>query len=311
MIDFKKSIVQPIQSASLDARGIELFVKRDDLLHPDISGNKWRKLRFNVIQCFKNHNAGILTFGGAYSNHLLATAAACAEVGLKSIGIVRGDEHTFESNAILKRCTSYGMELQFVSRELYQLRNDRYYQENLLIQNSNYYVVPEGGANYLGMIGCQELVSQIEQPFDVIVSAQGTSTTSCGLALGLDDSQRLMVVPVLKGYDSIGEMQSLMSRSAMAEDAIDFALSSVLVSDEYHFGGYGKYTWELLEFIRSFHNRYRIKLDPIYTGKAMYALQKEIDSGAMDGKRIVFLHTGGVQGAQSIIEKSGFDLFGG
>ena len=309
MIDFRKSIVQPIQSESFVARGIQLFIKRDDLLHDEISGNKWRKLKFNVGQCIQNKNIGILTFGGAYSNHLVATAAACAESGLRSIGIVRGDELNVESNSTLKRCAAYGMDLQFVSRELYQLRNDRYYQENLLIENPNFYVVPEGGANYLGMIGCQDLLAQIEVPFDVIVAAQGTTTTSCGIVLGLTENQRMMAVPVLKGYDSMGEMRALLSRSAMAEDAIESALGLTLICDQYHFGGYGKYTPELLEFLRSFYRKYKIKLDPVYTGKAMYALLKEIESGRMDGKRIVFLHTGGIQGVQSIVEQSGFDLF--
>lgn len=309
MIDFSKSILQALNSEELTRRNIRMSVKRDDLLHEEISGNKWRKLKFNVQQCLQYKNEGVLTFGGAYSNHLVATAAACSTVGIKSIGIVRGDELNQDSNETLKRCANYGMQLIFVSREMYQLRNDRYYQEALLIEHSNYLIVPEGGANYLGMIGCQEIINQIDDSFDVIVAAQGTTTTSCGLALGLNEDQKLMVVPALKGFDVKGEMERLLIRSAIAEETIDQVNESLLIRDEFHFGGYGKYTSELLNFIRDFYLEFNIKLDPVYTGKAMFALMEEIGSGNLDGQNIIFLHTGGIQGARSIEDKSGFELY--
>ena len=215
MIDLEKSIVQRIESGFLQENKVELFFKRDDLLHQEISGNKWRKLKLNIDKCVHQKSEGILTFGGAYSNHLVATASVCSSVGLKSIGVVRGNELNAESNDTLKRCESYGMELQFISREEYGLRNERYYHEELLVENSNYHVVPEGGANNLGMIGCQEIISEIDLEFDSIFVAQGTTTTSCGLALGVDEDQKIYVVPALKGFDSFDEMSVLFNKAAL------------------------------------------------------------------------------------------------
>ena len=309
MIDLEKSVTQQIESTFLKERGIELFIKRDDLLHPEISGNKWRKLKFNLDKCVHQKNAGILTFGGAYSNHLVAAAAACASVGLKSIGIVRGEELNSKSNGTLVRCEEYGMELQFISREEYSLRNERYYHEELLLESSNFLVVPEGGANYLGMIGCQELISEIDGDFDSIFVAQGTTTTSCGLALGLDEDQKMYVVPTLKGFNSFEEMNSLFNKAALSQEAIDQIENQIVVCDQYHFGGYGKCTQELLEFIHDFHTNHTIKLDPVYTGKAMYALMDLAKSGTLDNQKIIFIHTGGIQGSQSIIDKTGFNFY--
>lgn len=309
MIDLKNSVLQRIDSSFLKERNIELFIKRDDLLDKEISGNKWRKLKFNVEKCFQQKNEGVLTFGGAYSNHLVATACACSLAGLKSIGIVRGDELNSQSNDTLKRCSEYGMELQFVSREEYRLKNERYYHEELLVENPNFLVVPEGGANYLGMIGCQEIVSEIDEEFDSIIVAQGTTATSCGIAFGLDEDQKIYVVPALKGYESINEMRSLMLASALSQDVVDQLLSQTVVCDQYHFGGYGKYNQELLNFIRDFHKEHKVKLDPIYTGKSMFALMDLAKSGVFDSQKIIFVHTGGIQGAQSVIDKTGFELY--
>lgn len=310
MIDLKKSKLQTINSAFFEEHGIQLSIKRDDLLHDDISGNKWRKLKFNIEKCIQQKNDGILTFGGAYSNHLVATAAACSESRFKSIGIVRGDELNSKSNDTLRRCSDYGMELQFISREEYGLRNERFYQEELMVENANLLVVPEGGANYLGMIGCQQIVSELREDFDAVFVAQGTTTTSCGLALGLNEHQKIYVVPALKGFNSKEEMEALFQKSALSQEVIDQVKEQTIVCDQYHFGGYGKYTQELLVFIHEFYKDHGIKLDPIYTGKAMFALVDLAKSGSLDGQKIVFLHTGGIQGAQSVIDKTDFDFYG-
>ena len=309
MIDLKKSVLQVIESPFLKERGIELSIKRDDLLHEEISGNKWRKLKFNIEKCLHQKSDGVLTFGGAYSNHLVATAAACSSAGLKGIGIVRGDELNSESNDTLRRCSAYGMELQFISRAEYGLRNERFYQEELLVENANCHIVPEGGANYLGMIGCQEIISELTNDFDSIIVAQGTTTTSCGLALGLSEHQKMYVVPALKGFNSIEEMEALFLKSALSQDVVDQLKEQTVVCDQYHFGGYGKYTQELLEFIHDFYLQHNVKLDPVYTGKAMFAFMDLAKSGTFDGQKIVFLHTGGIQGSQSIIDKTGFDFY--
>lgn len=309
MIDLTNSILQKTEIDEFSRRGISVYIKRDDLIHPEVSGNKWRKLKYNVEVCLNGKKEGVITFGGAYSNHLLATAAACQLVGLKSVGIVRGDELNKDSNHTLKRCSELGMELKFISREEYRMIPDKSYLADLAHEYPNSHTVPEGGANYYGMIGCQEILKEIDVEFDAVFVAQGTTTTSCGLLLGLKEYQQLYAIPVLKGFDSVNEMKAIFQYSGMEKEWLEEAFSRLNILDDYHFGGYGKYDDELLNFIREFYLKYDVKLDPIYTGKAMFGLLKELDNEKWNGKTVVFIHTGGLQGIKSIEEKSGVRLF--
>ncbi len=308
-MDVKRSILQEIKIESLASRGISLFVKRDDLIDEEISGNKWRKLKYNIALCESKKKEGIITFGGAYSNHLVATAAACQMAGLKSIGLVRGEELTHESNATLSRCSELGMDLIFISREEYAIRNDKAYHETLGADYPAYQLVPEGGANYYGMVGCQEILSEIDEEMDHIFMAQGTTTTSCGLVFGSNEDQKVHVVPVLKGFDALGEMTLMLSKTGVDGETIDDLMTRVVVHDEAHFGGYAKYTPELIAFIREFYREYGLKLDPVYTGKAMYALMEATASEEFNNARILFIHTGGLQGVPGIEAKLGEQLF--
>lgn len=303
MLALKQSILQEVHLNELKDRNIQFYVKRDDLIHSEISGNKWRKLKYSLLHAQQQKFDGVLTFGGAYSNHLVATAAACQLKNLRSIGIVRGEELTEESNETLMRCVAYGMELHFVSRTDYTFRNERMYQEELTTKFPNMYIVPEGGANYLGIVGCSEILTETTNDFDLVVVAQGTTATSSGILMSLPNKSKLWVVPVLKGFNSISEMKSLFTYSAFDSEAISEWMNKVDVLDEYHFGGYGKYTSELLDFIESFYNETKIPLDPIYTGKAMFALLKEIQNQNIQNQRVLFIHTGGIQGAKSIFDK--------
>ena len=303
MLALKQSILQEVHLNELKDRNIQFYVKRDDLIHSEISGNKWRKLKYSLLNAEQQKFDGVLTFGGAYSNHLVATAAACQLKNLRSIGIVRGEELTKDSNETLMRCADYGMELHFVSRTDYTFRNERMYQEELTTKFPNMYIVPEGGANYLGIVGCSEILTETTNDFDLVVVAQGTTTTSAGILMSLPGRSKLWVVPVLKGFNSISEMKSLFTYSAFDSEAISEWMNKVDVLDEYHFGGYGKYTSELLDFIESFYNETKIPLDPIYTGKAMFALLKEIQNQNIQNQRVLFIHTGGIQGAKSIFDK--------
>lgn len=309
LFDTSVSVLDAISDPILKAHSVELFVKRDDLIDDAVSGNKWRKLKYNVLQCQQYKNEGILTFGGGYSNHLLATAAACKKMGFSSVGVVRGDELTPKSNHTLASCQALGMHLHFVSRQEYHLRSERYYHEELLQQFPNLHVVPEGGANYWGMIGCQELLKEIPFAFDRMVVGQGTTTTSCGVLLGLKENQRCSVVPVLKGFDCKDEMQRLYGKSGIDSETVEMLLTKADVLDAYHFGGYARYNAALIDFIRSFYARHHVKLDPIYTGKVMFGLYEAIKSGRYDGERIVFLHTGGLQGIAGVEKKMGERLF--
>ncbi len=308
-MDVKKSILQEIKIERFNNRGISVLVKRDDLIDPDISGNKWRKLKYNIALCASKKKEGIITFGGAYSNHLVATAAACHQEGLKSIGLVRGEELNPESNPTLQRCSELGMELVFISREEYAIRNDKAYHETLGADYPQYQLVPEGGANYYGMVGCQEILSEIDVPFDHVFVAQGTTTTSCGISFGLKEGQNVHVVPVLKGFDALGEMKAILSKTGIDGETIDDLIDRVVVHDESHFGGYAKYTPELIQFIRDFHRDYGLKLDPIYTGKAMFALMKALESSEYDNSKVLFIHTGGLQGIAGVEKRLGENVF--
>lgn len=309
MFDTKKSILQKLDATIFDKHQVEVFVKRDDLIHSVVSGNKWRKLKYSIAQAIHQKCDGIFTFGGAYSNHLVATAAACKSAGIKSIGFVRGEELTSESNATLKSCIDYGMKLVFISREEYALRNDKIYIDELKTEYPLYYFVPEGGSNYFGVIGCQEIWTEIDTQFDSVFVAQGTTTTSCGLLAGLPPLTKLHVVPVLKGFESIETMKSTLKWVLMDESFVDQLVEDILVHSDFHFGGYGKVTSELIEFIQMCSREFHIPLDPVYTSKAFYALYQNIVQGNLNGQKILFLHTGGLQGAVSYEKRLGVQFY--
>ena len=305
----EKSILEKVSFPILEEKNIELFVKRDDLIDTEVSGNKWRKLKYNIEQALANKNNSIVTFGGAFSNHLVATAAACKLIGIRCVGIVRGEELNSNSNETLKRCTEYGMELKFVSRSEYALRNDSLYLKDIHLEFENSFVVPEGGANFYGMIGCQDIIKEIEQDFDHVFIAQGTTTTSCGVLISLPSNSKLHVVPVLKGFDSISEMRNLLNYTLFDEELTEELLNRVTVHSNAHFGGYGKYDLELLDFIKQFYHENNIKLDPIYTGKVMFELIKNIKENKLSNSKVLFIHTGGLQGIEGVEKKQGYSLF--
>lgn len=304
------SILQQLHIAELDQKGIQLFVKRDDLIHPIISGNKWRKLKYGIQIARSKGCDGLLTFGGAYSNHLVATAAACNELGLSAVGIVRGDELSPESNQTLNKCQELGMTLVFVDRMTYSLKDEKAYLEELLLSCPNHHIVPEGGADYYGMIGCQEILNEVDEDFDQIWLACGTGTTAAGLSTGVTGDAELHVVPVLKGFEVENTIRELLFKSAYDEEFILECLGRIKSHTDYHFGGYAKYTDELLQFIKEFYNDYGIPLDPVYTGKAMFALMDTVKKDALEDCKILFIHTGGLQGAASIQKESGISLYG-
>lgn len=309
MIDVSKSKLERIDFLCSKERNLNVFIKRDDLIHDEVSGNKWRKLKYNIELCKSRKKEGVLTFGGAFSNHLVATASACKDIGIKSIGLVRGDELNETSNSTLQRCHELGMQLVFISREEFRLKNEKAYHESLSLDFPNYHIVPEGGANYYGMIGCQEIMNEIKTPIDHVFIAQGTSTTSCGILLALNPNQKIHVIPALKGYESINEMTTLIGKSGIEPEWMNDLLSQVEVLDEYHFGGYGKYTNELFDFIKTFYQNTGLKLDPVYTGKAMFGMVSELVNNNYDNTNVLFVHTGGLQGVEGIEKKSGITLF--
>jgi 1-aminocyclopropane-1-carboxylate deaminase len=289
----------------LNTEPLQLFVKRDDLIHQEISGNKLRKLQGNLEAAQKAGVKQILTFGGAYSNHLLASAAAANALGFQIIGRVRGEELNAQSNMLLKHCAQLGMQLEFVSRSSYQAQK---HQSGLQhIDDQETWVIPEGGANPEGLLGCAEIYQEAvaqnnNQHFDFVCLAQGTTTTSLGILAALPPSTKLLVIPVLKGFDSISEMQTLIKAAQQNQHAthLQFPLQQVQVLDNYHHGGYAKTTPELLNFTEQFNATNQFPIEPVYTAKALFALQdflieshKKADF-TPQSKKILFIHTGGV-----------------
>jgi 1-aminocyclopropane-1-carboxylate deaminase len=280
---------------------VELFIKRDDLIHPHISGNKWRKLKFNVEKFKQKKYDTILTFGGAYSNHIAATAASGKLLNIPTIGIIRGEELNVNSNKTLKDAHENGMKLVFVSRSKYSERYERIYHEELRIEFGNTLIINEGGANFHGVIGSGEVLSEIDFTPDYIYSASGTGTTVAGLLLA-SNTTKVISVPVFKKGGFIkDEIENLLIQFQFSDEELAEKMNLLELNLTNDFGGYGKHTSELIDFINDFHNITTIKLDQVYTAKMMFALLNDIKSGKFKaGSKIVALHTGGLQGLSSI-----------
>lgn len=287
----KKSSVESVLIHGNTIR-VKLFVKRDDLIHPLISGNKLRKLKYNLINALSANCHGIITFGGAYSNHLLATASAGSIWGIPTIGKVRGEELNANSNAVLAQCHSLGMDIRFLSRSTF---TEEKHQTGLTeFEGKSYWVIPEGGANSQGIQGCTEIVSELDQEFDYYILAQGTCTTSLGLLLSIPDTAKLIVVPVLKGFDVLKEMRKLLNNDSLFEKHV----SKLVIWDSYHHGGYGKSSNALDSFIAEFHSMNSFNIESVYTGKVFYALNQELSGleslQLFSDKKVLVLHTGGI-----------------
>ena len=267
-------------------RNNKLFIKRDDLIHPDVSGNKWRKLKWNILSAINNDCKLINTYGGAYSNHLLAVASIGNELGLKTRGNVRGDELTMDSNPILRKCSDLKMELIFHSRKKY---NEIKYNDGIDSSDAQIWNIPEGGANREGVQGCCEIMGETENDYDYVILAQGTTTTSLGVYSSLNQKTKLLVVPVLRGFNAIKEMETLATQCMRPFDK-----NRVEVLNDFHFGGYAKTNAKLDAFVKNFNEKSNFNIEPIYTGKVMYALNEYIKLNNLRNQRILFIHTGGL-----------------
>ncbi len=300
-------MLQRIHIPVTDKAEITLYVKRDDLIHPLYGGNKIRKLKYNVLECKRQGKTGLLTCGGAYSNHIIATAAYGKEQGLKTKALIRGEELLIE-NPTLKDAAALGMEFVFVSREDYRkIREDNTLAFELSNSNTNnFYFIPEGGTNAFAIEGVAELVDEIEIPFDYLATPCGTGGTFAGLMKGIKNRDAelsprrtsLVVFSALKnGAYIIDEVAELLKE--------DFDKSTLaLFTSEYIFGGYAKVKPELIDFVKTFEAQTGILLDPIYNGKMMFGLLDKIESGYFEkGSVIVALHTGGLQAWRGVREQ--------
>lgn len=300
---FEEIITTPIipiaEEVTLDL-GVELFLKREDLTDPYISGNKYRKLKYNLIQAKKSGFDTLLTYGGAYSNHIHAVAYAGFKYGFKTIGVIRGEE-TLPLNPTLKDAAYFGMKFHYVSRKDYRLKNDPGFVESIKNQFGNIYLIPEGGSNALAVKGCSEILMENEKTFDHFCCANGTGGTIAGIISSLDNKKKIWGFPALKngGFLRV-DIASLISKYNSKEyDNWDLIL-------DYHFGGYAKFNENLIDFINQFKAKHAIQLDPIYTGKLMYGIFDLIGKGFFkSGEKILAIHTGGLQGINGFKERFG------
>lgn len=275
------------QKIPLENSDYTLYIKREDLLHPYISGNKFRKLHYNLQNAKKENYTTLLTFGGAFSNHILAVAAAGKEQGMKTIGVIRGEElrDKISENPTLQKAQEFGMVFEFVSREVYRNKKEEAFVQKLKVQFGDFYLLPEGGTNDLAVKGCEEVLEESDAEFDFVCCAVGTGGTISGIINSSKEQQQVLGFPALKG-------------DFLTEDICKFVTQSnwQLVTD-YHFGGYAKVTNELIEFINDFYQKFQVPLDPIYTGKMAFGVLDLIEKKKFPkGSKILMIHTGGLQG---------------
>ncbi|AMC11835.1 1-aminocyclopropane-1-carboxylate deaminase [Lutibacter profundi] len=291
-LETKNSSIQQVHFSEIENSQVSVFIKREDELHPFISGNKYRKLKYNLEEAKKQHKTTLLTFGGAYSNHIAATAAAGFEYNFKTIGIIRGDElannsqEIIQNNPTLKFALEHQMQFHFVSRKEYRNKTLKEFIANLQRQFGDFYLVPEGGTNHLAVKGCEEILTSNDDKFDIICSAVGTGGTISGIINSLKKNQKAIGFPALKGDFLQNEIKKYVLKN-----------NNWILNTAYHFGGYAKVSEELIIFINKFKNETLIPLDPVYTGKMMFGIVDLIKKNYFkQGTKILAIHTGGLQG---------------
>ncbi len=279
-------------------------MKRLDLIHPSINGNKWFKLKYNIEKVLLTQHKTMLTFGGAWSNHIHATAAAGKEFGFKTIGVIRGEEPSRYSTTLLlaKEC---GMQLEFISREAYREKEGEDFKGWLHEQFGSFHLVPEGGSNFLGVNGCMEILSEEDKEFDFICGACATGATLAGLLLAMKPHQHAIGFSVLKNGNFLAEEVKKQLKSVLNDDeAVEEISSRFEIVTDYHFDGYGKWNDELLQFVSGFESEHHIPLDQVYTGKMMFGLMDLIPKNHFPGgSKILAIHTGGLQGKTGILKR--------
>lgn len=294
---FRTAGPSPLHSIEVPGgKDITLLLKREDLLYhpsaPEFCGNKWRKLKYNLYEAADLGHETLLTFGGAFSNHIAAVAAAGRLLGFRTIGLIRGEADA-ANNPTLAKAQDYGMELHFLTRTMYREKNDPAFRQKLTHQFGEVFILPEGGSNELALKGCEELADEIvlqsgtKLP-DVVCCAAGTGGTMAGLIRGFGGKTHLMGFPALKGSFMTAAVQDFLPQA----DPGNWSINS-----DYHFGGYAKHSPQLIEFIRKFHQQHQILLDPVYTGKMLFGVFDLIEKGHFAaGSTVLAIHSGGIQG---------------
>ncbi len=273
---------------------IKLFIRREDLIHPFVSGNKFRKLKYNLAQAEEERQTTLLTFGGAFSNHIAAVAYAAHENGFKSVGLIRGEELVgkVSENPTLRFASQCGMQLEFITREDYRLKDSEVFMDSLQERFGSFYFLPEGGTNSLAVKGCEEILTSHDSDYNFVCAAVGTGGTLSGIINSALPHQKVLGFPALKG-------------DFLQKDIRKFVKNNnwELIND-YHYGGYGKVSAQLIQFINDFYTHHKIPLDPIYTGKMVFGVIDLITKNYFpEHSKVLLIHTGGLQGIQGMNAK--------
>lgn len=272
--------------STIKYKNISIDILRLDEMHLPVGGNKFYKLKYNLKAAKNQNHHTLLTFGGAFSNHVYATALAGKLNGLKTIGVIRGEDD--ELNPTLSFCREQNMHVHFVNRETYSRKDEPGFLSELQNRFGKFYVLPEGGTNLLAVEGTKEILATVEKNYDLIFCAAGTGGTLAGIISAAPSQTKIIGISVLKGDDTLtGKVSAL----------IPAHHHNWQIQTQYHLGGYAKYNYTLMQFIHQFTKNYHMRLDPVYTGKALYAVFQKIDAGEiLPHQHILAIHTGGLQG---------------
>ena len=290
MLKYSESIT--IQKLDVPNRKhLEISIKREDLIHKEVSGNKLRKLKYNLEKAKKENHSEIITFGGAFSNHICATAAAGKLLGIKTIGFIRGEElkGKQKTNPTLSFASNSGMTLVYISRADYKLKTKSNVFKGFTSNLTKPFIIPEGGTNKLAIKGCMEILNEDTKHYDYICTSVGTGGTISGIINASEKHQEIIGFSALKG-------------DFLKEDISKFASKdNWVLNTDYHFGGYAKINKELIEFINTFKATHNIPLDPIYTGKMLFGIKDLISKDYFKvNSKILVIHTGGLQGIEGM-----------
>ncbi len=281
------SPLQELSDELLRDHKVCVSLKRDDLIHSEMPGNKWRKLKHNLVAAADRGSRTLLTFGGAYSNHIRATAAAGHYFGFSTIGVIRGEEH-LPLNPSLAYAVDRGMTLAYLDRTTYRSKESAAVMDSLRARFGDFYTVPEGGSNELGARGCAEIPGEIEADFDLICCPCGSGGTLAGVAAGLHPGQRAIGFTAIRGGEYVANEVDRLQRRTFGRNSGNWVLEH-----EFHFGGFARTTDELAAFTEAFRARHGIELDRVYVAKMMYGLFAKVQRGDIEpGSRVVALVTG-------------------
>ncbi|WP_371188009.1 1-aminocyclopropane-1-carboxylate deaminase/D-cysteine desulfhydrase [Thalassotalea maritima] len=306
-IQSASSPLQPINLPEFSRHQLNVYIKRDDLIHPIISGNKWRKLKYNILAAKQQGASSIISFGGAYSNHIHVLAYACNQQKIGCIGVIRGEPH-YANNFTLQWAQHWGMKLHFVDRQTYRLRQEKDFQQQLLQQYPSAFLVPEGGSNQQALIGVGEVIAEIDNTIksDYLLTPVGSGGTIAGLIKADNNRKKIIGVSVLK---QDGYLEQEINQLLDADEQTPSAKFNNwhLVNDQ-HLGGYGKFSQADAIAISELSKRLTVPLEPIYSGKMMLAFMNLVKQGYFPaGATIVLLHTGGIQGLGGLHERGLID----